>query len=257
MVEFSWSNFQPLLCLKNLWFYVRTYWIDHLHHCGIQTNREIYNRFSLFLLFPFSRSMMGLCSFCTMFIPSIAFVCVAWISIFIEIFFLQRISIHSMHSYENVLQTFDRSVTLSVFVCSTCEYVCLRLLCVDALSGSIPWYDCNNFVVFVSVWQSVFCFFFRHLIATIKIDDTTNKWFDDFYSVCVCAWVCARVKPIQTSSLVTFSVAIVYRIWHLDTCFPMLWNMQPAIYYTHSLTHSHTQTVLLWAFAFEKRKCTT
>lgn len=35
--------------------------------------------------------------------------------------FLQRISIHSMHSYENVLRTFDRSITLSVSVCSTCE----------------------------------------------------------------------------------------------------------------------------------------
>lgn len=60
------------------------------------------------------------------------YVCVAWISIFIEIFFLQRISIHSMHSYENVLQTFDQSVTLSVFVCSTCEYVnmCAWYCCV-------------------------------------------------------------------------------------------------------------------------------
>lgn len=113
--------------------------------------------------------------------------------------------------------------------------------------------------LFVSVWQSVFCFFFRHLIAAIKIDDTTNKWFDDFYSVC--AWVCARAKPIQTSSLVTFSAAIVYRIVHTygiwipvfrccETC------NQPFTTHTHSLTLTHKRCFYEHSH-LKKRKCTT
>lgn len=70
---------------------------------------------------------------------------------------------------------------------------------------------------------------------------------------------------MQTSSLVTFKADAVRRIqmhththkitliWHLDTCFPKLLNMQPG---PHIHTHTHTQMLFYERLSFEKRKCT-